>query len=179
MRKEIILLLCLCFALPGCFSLGGKTVLDPGPKRARCFSDLSDEDALKMVVKLQETKPQTEEDGIAKNIALAEYTEELRKRNSSYIEGSGVFRVPCPKENLKKWASKDLDKMHRALDAAMMIYKGVKLSDLNEEERALRAIRMTANDAVDRERRRRDLSLGIIDMSLSTVLVMIKFVLPI
>ena len=179
MKKHLVLIICLCIALPGCVSLGGKTAMDPGPGRARNFNDLSDEDALKMVLKLEEAKPQTEEDGVAKNIALGGYIDELKKRNSSYIAGSGVLRVPYPKEDLKKWALKDLDKMYRALDASMMIYKGVKISDLDEEERALRAIRMTANDAVARERRRRDLSRGILEMSLSTVLVMVQFVLPI
>lgn len=153
--------------------------MDPGPGKARCFENLSDEDAVKMVINLEEARPQTEEDAVAKTIALGLYVEELRKRNSSYVASSGVLRVPHPKEDLKKWSAKDLEKIHRALDSAMMIYEGVRLAELNDEERALRVIRMAASDAISRERRRRDLGRGMVEIPFSTVLFMVKFILPI
>lgn len=178
MRKIIFLLLCLSFLVPGCATTSTKTVLDPGVSGKRTFGRLSDEEALKMYMTMYNVTPQTDRDLVAKDITLVEYRTELKKRRSKYLDASGVFRLSLAEVDLTTWPKEQIIKTHDLLDASMAIYKKVDLSKLNDEEKALRVIRVTARNAFWREAGRRDLLVNTWETAWGILLTVAQNVVP-
>jgi hypothetical protein len=157
MRKAIFLLLCLSFLVPGCATMSTKPVLDPGVKDKKTFGRLSDEEAVKMYVAIYNATPQTDQDLVAKNITLGEYRNELKKRGSKYLNDSGVFRFSYAGVDVTVWPKEEVTRIYGLLDASMALYKKIDLSKLDDDERALRVIRITGRDVCWRELQRRDI----------------------
>lgn len=178
MKKAMLLLLCLSLFVPGCATTSAKAVLDPGVNGKKMFGRLSDEEALKMYMTMYNVTPQTDQDLVAKNVTLGEYRTELKKRRSQYLEASGVFRLSYAEVDLTAWPKEKIRRTHDLLDSSMAIYKKMDISKLNDEEKALRVIRITARDAFWREAGRRDLLVGTWETAWGILLTVAQNVIP-
>jgi len=155
--KYIIFILFISLAVPGCATTSCVGVLDESGKKVKKFKDLSDEEALKTVVAIYNCVPPSDEDIIAKNIALKEYIGELAKRKSTYLEGSGVFQLTYKDEMLKTWSDQQTAEMYRLLEAKAVRYDKTDIGGLSEQDKALRLIRITAMQVIYREGTKRDI----------------------
>lgn len=115
------------------------------------FKDLSDDQALKMVVLIYNVKPELWEDEISRSITLSEYMALLKKRHSKYVKNSGIFDLEYKKENLKKWSDEDLLKIFNALDSKSRNYYEMTAGELSERENAVRIMRLTAMSVIVKE----------------------------
>lgn len=172
-----ILMIFLCLSMAGCITTRHNIALDGGPQGERKFMDLSDEEALQMVVMLHNVTPAISEDVIAKSIAIVEYTRELKKRKSQYIESSGILELASKELDLDEWTDKEIVEMYRLLDYQVSIYKDAKIEEFSEEERALRVIRITAKNAIFLEGKKRDLLRSFMDIFGQVLLIAVNVAL--
>ena len=141
-----------------------------GSPEYKKFKDLSDDEALKTVADLYNVVPETDKDGIAKNVALTEYFKELKARKSQYVDGSGIYNLAYVEIDLKKWSDDEIVELYRYLESAMRKYESVKIEEMTGKDKSMMAIYMTARNAVYKEGKRRDLMSNITQI-VGTVLV--------
>ena len=156
-KRLLILTLCISIAGAGCAGTKGNIIgySEENPE-AKKFKDLSDREALNMVVVIYNVEPRDNEDNLAKTIAIQTYMAEMKKRKSKYLKESGIFEVEVTEIDLKKWDDKKVAALYKYLDDK--IYAGAwdRLSELPGDEKDLMVIRMTARDVLYKEGRTRD-----------------------
>lgn len=152
----LVALLCICSSLMGCAT----TRLPKGYKvegeEYLSFKDLSDEQALKMVVLIYNIKPEAWEDEISRKLTLEEYMALLKKRHSKYVKQSGIFDLKYEKEDLKKWSDKDLIKIYETLEAKTKGYYDVTAGELSDRQNAVRVMHLTAMGVIVKELQKRE-----------------------
>lgn len=148
----------LCISLAGCAGTRSNIIgYSKETPQVKKFKDLSDREALEMVVELYNAKPSVNEDVLAKNIALQTYVEQLRKRKSKYLESSGIFDLEYTPVGYEKWDDKKIVALYKYLDSKIYAGSWDRISELPEEDRRMMVIRITARDVVYKEGRHRDI----------------------
>lgn len=138
---------CATTRLPKGYKVGGEELVR--------FKDLSDDQALKMVVLIYNVKPELWEDEISRSLTLEEYLKLLKKRHSKYVKSSGIFELEYKKERLNKWSDEDLLKILKALDSKSQDYYEVTAGELSERENAVRIMRLTGMSVIVNELKKR------------------------
>jgi hypothetical protein len=143
------------FLFSGCATMNYPNAYKVEGKEYREFKQLDDDKALKLVALIYNVTPDTWEDGIARSVALGEYMGLLAKRNSNYINKSGIFEAKYDRVDLTKWKEVDLIKLFEAIAPKAEKYYMDAAPEIAEIENAERITYLTAVNAVDREMKRR------------------------
>jgi predicted small secreted protein len=154
MRRFFAVILC-CFLAAGCSTTNTMGFREGSGEQGK-FKSLSDEEALAMVAEIYNVAPETEKDGIAKNIALAEYIKELKKRRSKYIEASGIYELGYVDVDIRKWSDTEIVEYYTYLSSRVKEYEAVKSLELTDRWKAEVSMYVTARNAVFQEGKRRD-----------------------
>lgn len=155
--------------LAGC-ATAGTMAFKEGSAECKKFKDLSDDEALKTVADLYNVVPETDKDGVAKNVALTEYFKELKARKSKYVDESGVYDLGYVEIDLRKWSDGEIVELYNYLESGIRKYESGKIEEMTGKDRSMMAIYMTARNAVYKEGKRRDLMSNITQI-VGTVLV--------
>jgi hypothetical protein len=153
--RILSILLCASLLLSGCASGKYAHGYKVGEQEFVAFDDLSDENALKMVVLIHNVPAETYEEGVAKNLALKEYTGLLKKRNSKYLKESGIFELTYDKINFNEWDDEDLLTIFEALERKSNKYKYTPVSSLTDKENAARIVHFTGMAILAKELKKR------------------------
>jgi hypothetical protein len=158
MAGSPFLLAALCIMLSGCATMRYPSMYKVEGKEFKQFKDLDDEKALKVVALIYNVHGEMWEDGIARSIAIEEYQNLLRKRNSKYVKNSGIFDVQYDKVKLATWKDEDLIRLYDSIAPKASKYYADAAPDLTEIENSERIVYVTALNVVAKELRRRDIS---------------------
>lgn len=155
--KPTVLLIFLCVLVSGCATMRYPSMYKVEGREFKQFNDLDDERALKVVALIYNVHSEMWEDGVARSIAIEEYQNLLRKRNSLYIKKSGIFDIQYDKVKLSTWKDEDLIRLYDDLAQKASKYYVDAAPELTEIENSERIIYVTAISAVTKELKRRDL----------------------
>lgn len=179
MRKITCFLLVMCLLVPGCAFSGKKDVLSSRAGAVAGTGGDVDEEALRTFMALYNAAPETQEDMVAKRIALDKMISELKRKNPACLEKAGVFLPGYPKENVREWTNSKLEDMYRAVGTEAVIQKRKRTSGQGENEAVLTEIRMAAREEVVKEKRRRDTFRNMLGVSCNLVKFLLRFAIPI
>ena len=121
----------------------------------REFKELDDDKVVKMIVQIYNVKSEVWEDGIARSISLQTYLDLAKKRNSAYINKSGVFGMEYDKVNISSWKDEDLEKLFDSLAPKARQFYMDSAPELNEMQNANRVIYLTSVSAINKELHKR------------------------
>lgn len=154
MRYAIFLIL-ISAALSGCATMEYPRAYKVEGKEYKEFKQLDDDHALKVVALIYNVKTESQEDTIARSIALEEYLNLLAKRNSRYIKKSGIFGIKYDKIKLSSWKDDDLIKLYDTLIPKTDSYYMDTAPELTEIQNAHRIMYLTAVNSVVKELKKR------------------------
>jgi hypothetical protein len=120
------------------------------------FEDMDDDTALKMVAAVYNVHARSYTEQIAKDLTLETYLDVLRKRNSGYIDTSGIYDVPYDPVDLSTMPSEDLVRVFEELEKEYQRYRHADISALSDARSARRVINLTGMHEIAGELQRRD-----------------------
>jgi hypothetical protein len=147
---------CLALALSGCATMRYPKAYKVEGTECVDFKELDDEKALKLIALIYNVKHQDAVDDIARSLALEQYMNLVKKRNSVYCRNSGIFDIKYDKVVLKKMGDEDLYKLYEDLEPRAGTYYMESAKELSEAQNTQRITYLTAICCVANEMRRRE-----------------------
>lgn len=175
-----IFLICISAMLSGCATMEYPSAYKVEGKEYKDFKQLDDDHALKVVALIYNVKTESQEDAIARSIALEEYLNLMAKRKSRYIKDSGIFSIKYDKVKISSWKDDDLIKLYDTLAPKTDAYYMDTAPELTEIQNARRIMYLTAVNSIVKELKKRENTKSAISVAcqllltaLSTALAMI------
>lgn len=117
---------------------------------------MDDEKALETTVAIYNARPENYQDEQVRLVALQEFMDALRNRDSELISESGVFDLEYKDPELEQWPDEKILDIYEYLDQRIKNTNVAGIMEAGEEENSWRMIYMVSRDALAREGKRRE-----------------------